>query len=370
MTTGAPVAALLRRERQVADLVRTKGFGRPGAVLVWPEDCLPSLSQYFVLRRRGEAWLGRRVLAPRPFSIVRPQMVMGRLIGLHRHPSGVNFRYQACSDAARAELFHHPGETEVTFPFPVVDNGWREQVCPAALWDGHRPLVDGLDDAERHLRDHAAALAATMLGAAAPAATMPGPAAPAGTAPGGTAPGGTTLAATPLGGTMLGGTALGAAPLARTMPGGPPVVFDPACSTGACLRALADAVPNARCVGADRSPAMARRAAAMLPHVLVADAARPPLAPGGVDLLVVRFLNAEVVERAAARPIFRRLAGLLAPGGHAFVFGHTAVLLDAHRAARATGLRLRATTGAAPDGAGLFQFYVLGRSMRSCQTSR
>ncbi|MGM1065684.1 class I SAM-dependent methyltransferase [Saccharothrix sp. Mg75] len=310
--------ALLRRERRVRDTVHASGFGPPGRVRVWREDCPPSLNQYFLLRRPDGTWLGRRLLTtPAGFSVVRPHMVMGRFLGLHRHGGGVDFRYRACTEARRHDLFGRPGETELVFPFPVLDDDLREQTCPPGAWDDHQSLVGTLDDAEHHFRVHGARLAAGLL-------------------PTGLLPTGLPACAAP-------------------------VVFDPACSTGAYLRHLADALPGARCVGADLSPAMARRAAAGLPHVLVADAAHPPLAPGSVDLLVVRFLNAEVVPRAAALPAFRRLADLVAPGGHAFVFGHTSVLLDVHRAARVTGLRVRDAVGALPDGTGLFQFYVLGR---------
>ncbi|WP_199444350.1 class I SAM-dependent methyltransferase [Umezawaea beigongshangensis] len=92
-------------------------------------------------------------------------------------------------------------------------------------------------------------------------------------------------------------------------------MFDPACSTGTFLSSPADAVPRARCLGADLSPATVRRAAARSANVVVADAAHPPLPPGSVDLLVVRFLNAEVVPRATAGPLFTALARLVAPRG-------------------------------------------------------
>jgi hypothetical protein len=312
-----PPSRVLAGERRVRDLVGARGFGTPGDVLVWHEDCPGSLVQYFLLRRRDGAWLGRRVLGGAgPFSVVEPHMVMGRFLGLARRGDGVDFRYRACTDAWRRELFEHGQDgTELHFPFPALDDHWREQVCPPEAWTGDRALVEGLDAQEEHLRAHATRLACDLF---------------AGTAP---------------------------------------LVFDPACSTGAFLSPLAGALPRARCLGADLSPAMARRAAARVADVVVADAAHPPLRPGSVDLLVVRFLNAEVVHRAVAGPLFEALARLVAPGGHVFVLGHTPVLLRPRAAARATGLRLVSATAAPPRYRGLFQFLHYSDTSREVRVS-
>ncbi|GAA3463395.1 class I SAM-dependent methyltransferase [Saccharothrix longispora] len=298
------VSRALDRERRVRDLVAAQGFGAPGAVVVWHENCPTSLVQYFLLRRRDGTWLGRRLVGgPGPFSVVEPHMVMGRFLNLRRHGEGVDFRYRACTDRQRRELFGHgPHGVELDFPFPVLDDHWNEQVCPPEAWGGDHALVHNLDAQERHLREHATRLARDLF------------------------------------------------------PGAAPLVFDPACSTGTFLSALATALPHARCLGADLSPAMVRRAAARSVDVVVADAAHPPLPPGSVDLLVVRFLNAEVVRRAAAGPLFDALTLLTAPGGHVFVLGHTPVLLDPRTAARTTGLRLVDTAAALPRRPGLFQF--------------
>ncbi|MGH4033511.1 hypothetical protein ACQB60_31780 [Actinomycetota bacterium Odt1-20B] len=121
------------------------------------------------------------------------------------------------------------------------------------------------------------------------------------------------------------------------------VIYDPACSTGAFLADL-------------------RRA---LPQVSVADARQPPGPDASVDVLVLRFLNSEVVTVAQSVDLFDALIATLAPDGHVLAFGHTPLVLPVHEVARRHGLTVvsRVAEDAAADT--LFQYHVLTRRQQA-----
>lgn len=81
-----------------------------------------------------------------------------------------------------------------------------------------------------------------------------------------------------------------------------------------------------------------------------------------MQVLVVRFLNAEVLSLDTAVAGFRSLVRLIAPGGHALVFGHTPVLPAVRQLADESGLRVRSAVAAMPGAEDkVFQFYLLHR---------
>ncbi|MFJ9298046.1 class I SAM-dependent methyltransferase [Streptomyces asoensis] len=100
------------------------------------------------------------------------------------------------------------------------------------------------------------------------------------------------------------------------LPGGTRSVLDVACGTGIVTRRLAAGRPGLRVTGLDRSPAMARHAAARLPGaVVLADGRRLPFRPGRFDAVSSVWLLHLVDDPADARRIVAECARVLRPGG-------------------------------------------------------
>lgn len=138
----------------------------------------------------------------------------------------------------------------------------------------------------------------------------------------------------------------------------PGVIYDPACSTGAFLSTLKQHFPGALTVGQDASVEMAAYAGTHVDRVVAADARNPVLGNGEADLVVCRHLNVDVVTAADARALFGTAAGTCRDGGWMIVLGHTPVLLASEHF-EADGLEVVERSGATPDGAAVFQFYLL-----------
>ena len=100
------------------------------------------------------------------------------------------------------------------------------------------------------------------------------------------------------------------------LPPGPSRVVDLGCGTGSLSVLLAGAGHDV--VGVDLSPAMIARArakasaAGLAVGLVVGDAARPPVLPGSVDVVVARHVLWALDDPAAA---LARWVDLLAPGG-------------------------------------------------------
>jgi SAM-dependent methyltransferase len=95
----------------------------------------------------------------------------------------------------------------------------------------------------------------------------------------------------------------------------PARVLDAGCGTGNATGCLVEAFPGARVLGLDLSAGMLRKARVKLPGVPLVrgDAARPPLAPGSLDLV----LGAYVLHHLSAPARFYAgAAAALRPGGH------------------------------------------------------
>ncbi|GBG37200.1 class I SAM-dependent methyltransferase [Mycobacterium montefiorense] len=235
-------------------------------------------------------------------------MIAGIYLGSQVDNCGVTFHYRAAHKAERLNIFRgaDPLATEIIFPYPLLDNAGNEYVSPSGEWDENLTLINGLDADELHLREHGFNLAEKFL-----------------------------------------------------VPGS--VIYDPACSTGTYLGSLSRYFPNCNFIGSDRSFAMTQRAAEKIPRVFVADAGNAPIANGSIDLLILRFLNAEVMPRTIAGDLFIQLSNLVSPRGRIFMFGHTPLLLDVSSAAHAANLQIESQIGVEPRSAGIFQFYQLGR---------
>ncbi|MEW2044755.1 class I SAM-dependent methyltransferase [Streptomyces sp. NPDC005476] len=100
------------------------------------------------------------------------------------------------------------------------------------------------------------------------------------------------------------------------VPGRARSLLDVACGTGIVTRRLAAGRPGLRVTGLDRSPAMARHAAARLPGaVVLADGRRLPFRNGEFDAVSSVWLLHLVEDVVDARRIVAECARVLRPGG-------------------------------------------------------
>ncbi|WNI14891.1 methyltransferase domain-containing protein [Actinacidiphila sp. ITFR-21] len=137
------------------------------------------------------------------------------------------------------------------------------------------------------------------------------------------------------------------------LPGGPSDVLDLGCGTGSL--ALLAAEQGHRVTAVDRSPRMARLArrklAGTAARVVVGDASRPPVRPGGFDTVLVRHVLWTLPDPVAA---LRHWARLLRPGGRL-------VLVEGRwGASDPVGLTADALTGLAAPLGGVIHVEQLG----------
>jgi 2-polyprenyl-3-methyl-5-hydroxy-6-metoxy-1,4-benzoquinol methylase len=303
----------LRREREIDEAVGEHGFGPVDRLSSWTEESPFALCQYFVLRVGGQTWLGRKLVPEGrtdPSSVLTPRMLMGEFATLRFTRERVVFYFTARSAEERAAVLARAAkdsEADLDFPFPRLDSDWNEALVPAHVWDGTAELADNLDPDEAHFR---AAAAVVLDGLVRPGDTL----------------------------------------------------YDPACSTGRFVSSLGEAFPAARVLASDASAQMVELAKRRIPDAFVADGLAGPVPEASVQVLVMRFLNSEVLSAETAVAGFRSLARLISPGGHALVFGHTPVLPAVRHLAAETGLLVRSAVAATPGTEDqVFQFYLLHR---------
>lgn len=104
-------------------------------------------------------------------------------------------------------------------------------------------------------------------------------------------------------------------------------VYDPACSSGTFLAQLVNAYTNLTPIASDISPKMVELAKTKLPDVFVSDAKLSTQHLNTeVDILILRFLNYEVVEDDIACEIIEQLVKIVKNDGIIVAFGYTPVL--------------------------------------------
>jgi len=307
----------LRREREIDAAVGDRGFGTADRLSSWTEESPFALCQYFLLRLAGQTWLGRKLVPEGrtdPSSVLTPRMLMGEFATMRFTRDRVVFYFTARSAGERAAALARSAkdsEADIDFPFPRLDSDWNEALVPPHVWDGTAELADSLDPDEAHFRA-AAAIALRDL-------VRPGD-----------------------------------------------TLYDPACSTGRFISSLGAAFPDCRVLASDASPRMVELARRRIPDAFVADGLGCPVPQESVQVLVVRFLNSEVLSTRAAVDGFHSLLRLIAPGGHALVFGHTPVLPAVRHLAAQNELVVRSAVAATPGTEDeVFQFYLLHRPART-----
>ncbi|MEX3777582.1 trans-aconitate 2-methyltransferase [Pseudomonas sp. MYb118] len=306
----------LHRERHLA-----RSFSRlqtvPGQLDRFIEPFGPGLHHLFVLRLDGIEWVGRKILQHNESagwhlsSLLQPWMLLGHLIEWQWGNQGAVVYFRAVDEQEKHSAFHAAltqPESEVRFPFPLMDKAGRESICRANDWQCDASLAARLNADEAHFREHCAALLKTL-----------------------SAPGA--------------------------------VILDPACSTGEFIAHLAHALPDRQYLGSDRSASMIEHALRRHGHGAVRFSlgdARLVAASGiRCDVLVLRFLNAEVMTRKDAQGLFTDLVACVKPGGTILLFGHTPVLLGVPYLAQVWKLALISRVAARPGRSELFQFYQL-----------
>ncbi|MBC3361836.1 class I SAM-dependent methyltransferase [Pseudomonas sp. SWRI154] len=308
----------LRRELELENVLQAE----PVAPESWARFVEPrgvGLNHIFILRCRGRDWVGRKTLQRDEHTRLRldsrlaPWMLLGPLGQLHWGDEGLVLDYrptrQADKVAAFADALGAP-DSEIYFPFPALRRNGREFVCPPGYWAFTEGLASKLDEGEAHFRHHCCTLLRSWL-----------------------------------------------------KPGA--VIHDPACSTGTFIHQLALALPDSRCIGSDRSPSMieaARNRYGCSVDFRLADAVDPVSVY--CDVLVLRFLNAEVMTRSEAEQLLPRLVETLVPGGRLIVFGHTPVLPAMDYLASRCALTLVSRLASCSVTGQLFQFYVLTKDPR------
>ncbi|WP_367374931.1 class I SAM-dependent methyltransferase [Pseudomonas lini] len=275
------------------------------------------LHQVFLLRVRGCDWVGRKVLQRDQHhrwglsSILIPAM----LLGPHRQSQwgneGVSIYFQASTEKERTEAFETAltcPDSEIHFPFAVTDDSGQEAVCPSDYWQGNESLAALLNADELHFREHCVTVLRTLL--------KPGD-----------------------------------------------LVYDPACSTGEFIAHLATELADGRYLGTDRSTSMIeyaqQRHSASSVEFRVMEATTSTESNIRCEVLILRFLNAEVMTRRQAHCAFESLVRCVKPDGTILVFGHSPVLLALPWLAHTFALAIICSVSARTGCQELFQFYRL-----------
>ena len=288
-----------------------------GPISCFVESTRNGLHQVFILRVRDRDWVGRKVLQRDVCnrwglsSLLSPSM----LLGPHRQSQwgndGVSIYFQTSTLKEKTEAFEaalNSPDSEIHFPFAVIDDCGDEAVCPADYWQGNELLAAQLNADECHFREHCVSVLRPLL--------KPDD-----------------------------------------------LVYDPACSTGDFIAHLAAELTDGRYLGTDRSASMIeyaqQRHATSTAQFRVMEATACIDAHIRCDVLILRFLNAEVMTRREAHSAFESLVRCVKPGGTILVFGHTPVLLAMPWLAHTFGLVIISSIAARSGRQELFQFYRL-----------
>ncbi|CAN7573818.1 MULTISPECIES: class I SAM-dependent methyltransferase [unclassified Pseudomonas] len=315
MNARSATTALHREQRLAQSFVRH--VASPGKLDRYIEPLGPGLHQLFVLRVNGCDWVGRKVLQHTDTdgwhinSLLRPWMLLGPLAEWHWGNEGAEIYFRGVTRQEKETAFHvaqTKPDSEVCFPLPVTDDTGLEFVCPPEYWQCNESLAKQLDADESHFRQHCATLLKTI-----------------------------------------------------SSPGA--VIHDPACSTGEFIAHLARELPDRHCLGSDRSASMIEHAknrhGTSSAEFYLADARNIASAGIKCDVLILRFLNAEVMTRADAQQTLHDMAPCVNPGGTIIVFGHTPVLISVPYMAQILKLQVISSVAARPGHTELFQFYRL-----------
>ena len=266
----------------------------------------------FLLTVDSQIYAGIRQILADPaartakYSLIQHDMLLGRYHSFYHHENGISAYYWPLADEQKAIVLQRAMKAPLStliFPYAFMDEGQKELVSPAEYWNVSEADVAYLDAGEEHLRAHTA--------------------------------------------DILGRLCL------------PPeaIVYDPACSTGCLLASIKEAHPQLRVVGADVSSHMVAISSKRIKEV---SCLKPlDLIEGAktCDVLVLRFLNSEVMKREEAEDYFVKFMEALRPGAYVIMFGYTAVSINVLYLAPRCGIEVERAIG--HDDEHIFEYYVL-----------
>ncbi|MBK8161374.1 MAG: class I SAM-dependent methyltransferase [Rhodospirillaceae bacterium] len=262
----------------------------------------------FFLRVRRRIYVGQKPvdLPIESFGIVDPSMLLGELHTVRGEESCIKIQLMPLSTTERNVAFEAAlafETSELEFPFALLGPDRRELVSPPEFWTQGSDLAELLDAGERHLRDFTRQIIPTLK-------------------------------------------------LSRNA-----IVFDPACSTGTFLVSIGEAFPEFQLYGADISPRMVELARTRLQQVEVATIGQFSSTIAGSELLVLRFLNAEVMRSEEAASYFAGFADRLPSKSYMLIMGYTPIAISIPYLASQHGLSVIRSIGGWQGM--IFQFYVL-----------
>ena len=137
------------------------------------------------------------------------------------------------------------------------------------------------------------------------------------------------------------------------------IIFDPACSTGQFLYELKKHFPNCKTIGQDLSKEMVDYARNYVDEIYHGNAIKTFITDKSVDILILRFLNSEVVTTITAYRLFNKLIATVKNNGLIICFGHTPVLIRQKYFLKRNDLKILHSNGYDKDTNSIFQFYIL-----------
>lgn len=261
----------------------------------------------FWLQQNGQIYVGQRYLQPVcRFGLIDANMLLGRLISITHSEECIRIYYETTCYEEAIKIFARacePPFAYLEFPYLLLDSTGKEAISSPEFWRSGDHLLKQLDEGEIHLRREAISVVMNL-----------------------------------------------------KLPAGA-TIFDPACSTGSFLSAISAAIPSLCCVGGDISLEMVKKARTKLSSIFLLKEGFEDLPIKGCEVLIIRFLNGEVIKSAVAELLFKRLRCLVSSDGYILIMGYTPIVIFVPYLVSKYNLEIVQTIGS--YNGSLFQFYVL-----------
>lgn len=271
----------------------------------------------FLLTVENQIYSGFRQILVDPvarvskFSLIQCDVLLGRYHSFCHHETGVSAYYWPLTEEMKAAVWKKAISAPLStliFPYALMDENYKEVVTPAEFWNVGEADMQYLDVGEEYLRLYTADILGQL-----------------------------------------------------DLPPGP-IIYDPACSTGCLLASIQQAHPKSRVVGADISSHMVAIASKRIRDVSCLTPSKLIAAADSCDVLILRFLNAEVMKREEAETYFIKFAEVLQQGAYVLMFGFTAILFNVLYLAPRCGLEIERSLGHHDEH--IFEYYVLRKAPR------
>lgn len=266
----------------------------------------------FFLTVQGCAYSGARqvfvdkTLREEKYGLLHYDMLLGRHHSFQCDQRGMSLYYWPLSDDQKAAVIQEAiadKSSFLQFPFALLNNKQVEIVAPSEYWNVSDVTALGLDAGEQHLRSYTLQILKDL------------------------------------------GLPYNAS------------IYDPACSTGRLLASIQELYQQYRVVGADISSSMVALASQHIDDVICLPPQELSAPAADCDVLILRFLNAQVITREEAEKYFFDLTTALRSGAYILVFGYTPVLPSILFLAQRCHLQLKQAIGHSCGQ--IFEYYVL-----------